>query len=979
MTLPDTPSNAEPSGGRNLLGMELFAAVFQRNPEAMSLSRVSDGLLVDVNLTWAMLTGYSREEVIGKTSLELGLWENPAHRDEAVDSLKDEGVCAGVAVEAGLITKAGTRRAVRFSFTRFLLDGVDHILGYIHEVAGENDSAIALRSKLDFIHKLSNQVPGLIYQFRMRPDGSSHFPFATGQIRQIFGINPEDVVNDSTKAFSKVDPQDIETLHSSIQESGRTLSPWRQEFRVRLEDGSLRWMLGYSLPERQTDGSVLWHGFIMDITARRSEHAELQDARELMTQKAAALSIALDNMSQGILMMDASNRVTLYNKRYIELINLPESLLESQPLGSELTRYQARRGDFGADFERLDPTARAYIVDGVMQPGGVDRVLYKTPQGLTLEIKAAPLPDGGVVLTFSDVTHFVEAQAALHESELRFRSLTALSSDWYWEQDENFRFVRMDGHDVPQTAALGLTRWESGDQGLTEAQWEEHKRVLQAHQTFRNFEMQSPLGNGQMSWSSVSGVPIFDTQGVFRGYRGIGRDITEHKRSEDESQRLAFYDTLTGLPNRRLLLDRLSKSLVSGIRTHQRGALLFIDLDNFKDLNDTQGHDVGDKLLEMVANRLVTCIRQGDTVARFGGDEFVVMVEGLSSSVGGAVAQVKVVAQKILESLNRPFDLMGKGHYSTPSIGIALFGGANQSVEELLKRADLAMYQAKAAGRNTMRFFDPDMQAAVAERAAVEVDLRHGLEHGELVLYYQPVVNHNNAMIGVEALVRWLHPRRGMVSPIDFIPVAEQTGLIVPLGQWVLRTACEQLVRWGRSHQTRGLSISVNISAREFRQPEFTNQTLEILKTTKANPNHLKLELTESLLLSDMQEAVRKMDVLRAVGVSFSLDDFGTGYSSLAYLKRLPLDQLKIDQSFVRDVLTDPNDAAIARTVIALAHSLGLTVVAEGVETAGQREFLLRNGCEAYQGYLFGRPVPPDELNFDLIASGFAPTVPHDL
>ena len=972
MTLPNAPFNAHSQPG-----LELFFAVFHKNPEAIGLARASDGLLVDVNFAWCMLTGYSREEVIGKTTQELGLWEKPEVRDQMVDGLSDTS--EGVAIEAVLIAKEGTRRMIRLTATRFVLEGENHLLGYIRDVTGENDSASALRGKLEFIHKLTSQVPGLIFQFRMRPDGSSHFPFATGQIRQIFGINPEDVVDDASKAFSKVHPEDLVRLQRGIVESGQDLKRWREEFRVQLEDGSQRWMLSDSMPERQEDGSVVWHGFIMDVSEQRSERVELQKARELMTQKAAALSIALDNMSQGIVMMDASHRVNLHNKRYFELLGLPESLFESQPMGGDLIRYQAKRGDFGNNFDRLEPVVKAFIVDGFLPEGGVDRMLYRTPKGLSLEIKATPLSEGGMVITFSDVTHFIEAQGALHESESRFRSLTALSSDWYWEQDENFKFVRIDGHDVSQTIALGMTRWEAGDRGLTEAQWAEHKRVLQAHQTFRDFEMQNLQGNGQMVWSSISGVPIFDAHGVFRGYRGIGRDITEQKRIEDESQRLAFYDTLTGLPNRRLLLDRLSKSLVVGVRTHQRGALLFIDLDNFKDLNDTQGHDVGDKLLEMVANRLVTCIRQGDTVARFGGDEFVVMLEGLSSGVGGAVAQVKVVGQKILESLNRPFDLMGKEHYSTPSIGIALFGGQTQTVEELLKRADLAMYQAKAAGRNTMRFFDPDMQAAVAERAAVEVDLRHGLEHGELVLYYQPIVNQANAMTGVEALVRWHHPRRGMVSPIDFIPVAEQTGLILPLGQWVLRTACEQLVTWSRSHQTRGLSVSVNISAREFRQPEFTGQLLEILKTTTANPNQLKLELTESLLLSDMREAVRKMDLLRAVGVSFSLDDFGTGYSSLSYLKRLPLDQLKIDQSFVRDVLSDPNDAAIARTVIALAHSLGLTVVAEGVETAGQRDFLVLNGCESYQGYLFGRPVPPEELNFDSIASGFASTVPHSL
>ena len=608
-----------------------------------------------------------------------------------------------------------------------------------------------------------------------------------------------------------------------------------------------------------------------------------------------------------------------------------------------------------------------------------DRYMRKSHSGRTLEIKTLELPSGGVVRTYADVTHFVEAQAALHESEVRFRSLTALSSDWYWEQDENFRFVRVDGrafdsNEVSRAAYIGRTRWEAGDHGLTQAQWAEHQSVLQAHQTFRNFEMQRTGTTGIVSWTSISGLPIFDAQEVFRGYRGIGRDITEYKRNEDESRRLAFYDALTGLPNRRLLLDRLSQALVTTARNLRQAALLFIDLDNFKDLNDTMGHDLGDRLLEKVANRLVTCVRQGDTVARFGGDEFVVMLEELHPDLGSAITQVQTVGEKILAAFKQPFDLSGKEHYSTSSIGIAVFSGQQQSMDEVLKRADLAMYQAKAAGRNTLRFFDPALQAAVAERVALEADLRYGLEHGQLLLFYQPIVDEKGSVTSVEALSRWAHPLRGMVAPANFIPMAEQTGLILPLGRWVLQTACNQLVEWSGDPTTQEVSIAVNVSAREFRQPEFATQVIETLRKTGANPKRLQLELTESLLLSDVQDAVRKMEQLKALGVRFSLDDFGTGYSSLSYLKRLPLDQLKIDQSFVRDLLTDPNDAAIARTVVALAQSLGLSVVAEGVETEGQRDFLLASGCKAFQGYLFGQPVPVHELDLLGQSPGFVVT-----
>jgi diguanylate cyclase (GGDEF)-like protein/PAS domain S-box-containing protein len=515
---------------------------------------------------------------------------------------------------------------------------------------------------------------------------------------------------------------------------------------------------------------------------------------------------------------------------------------------------------------------------------------------------------------------------------------------------------------IPLSNVMGRTRWEIGALNMTEADWAAHRAVLQAHQPFRDLELQRQRPDGSMHWISVSGVPVFDAQGALWGYRGVGRDITERKRVESQIEQLAFYDVLTGLPNRRLLVDRLQRATAAVARSGAQGALLFIDLDNFKDLNDTLGHDTGDQLLVQAAQRLKACVREADTVARFGGDEFVVLVEGLSADGPHASAEAALVASHISTTLGKPYALGETSHHSTPSIGIALFGQHTISVDELLKHADLAMYQAKAAGRNTQRFFDPDMQAAVSNRAALEADLRRGLQEKELALYYQPIVDGKGRLQGAEALVRWKHPRRGLVSPAEFIPLAEQTGLILPLGQWVLQAACEQLVVWSRSSLTRQFFLSVNVSVRQFRQPDFVEQVLGSLQSSGANPERLKLELTESLLLADVEDVISRMEYLRRYGVGFSLDDFGTGYSSLSYLKRLPLDQLKIDQSFVRDLQTDPNDAAIVRTILALAHSLDLAVVAEGVETTGQLEFLQRHGCQAFQGYLFGRPMPPEVL-----------------
>ncbi|PKO26015.1 MAG: diguanylate cyclase, partial [Betaproteobacteria bacterium HGW-Betaproteobacteria-9] len=440
-------------------------------------------------------------------------------------------------------------------------------------------------------------------------------------------------------------------------------------------------------------------------------------------------------------------------------------------------------------------------------------------------------------------------------------------------------------------------------------------------------------------------------------------DITQRKEAEEEIRELAFYDQLTHLPNRRLLMDRLQRALASASRSQRAGGLLFIDLDNFKTLNDTFGHDHGDLLLREVAQRLGTCIRDGDTVARLGGDEFVVMIEDLSTNLQEAAEAARVVSEKILAALDVPYQLAGHEHHSTPSIGVTLFAERPQGVDELLKQADIAMYQAKAAGRNTVRFFDPEMQNVLTNRASLEMDLRQALVEGQFLLYYQPQVDAAGRITGAEALVRWRHPLRGIVSPAEFIPLAEDTGLILPLGQWVMETACRQLVRWGSRAETAALTLAVNVSARQFRQEHFVDQVLTTLRQSGTTAERLELELTESLLLDDVEDTIIKMTALKNEGLRFSLDDFGTGYSSLAYLKRLPLNQLKIDQSFVRDVLSDPNDAAIARTVVALGQSLGLDVIAEGVESQEQRDFLHSQGCYAYQGYLFGRPLPVDEFD----------------
>ena len=468
-------------------------------------------------------------------------------------------------------------------------------------------------------------------------------------------------------------------------------------------------------------------------------------------------------------------------------------------------------------------------------------------------------------------------------------------------------------------------------------------------------------------WVKVTAVP--DDAGDVSNYVVSLSDISERKNSEKTIHKLAFYDPLTALPNRRLLLDRVQQFMASSNRNNRHGALLLIDLDHFKTLNDTMGHDIGDQMLLQVSTRLAKCVRDGDTIARVGGDEFVVMLGELDFDMDIAAAQADGVARKILEALHQVYSLSGVEHRSSASMGATLFRGNEAAFDELFKQIDLALYRSKDSGRDRLTFFDPAMQRVVLERVTLESELRNAIKCNDLVLHYQAQLTRDDRISGAEALVRWRHPVHGMVPPIKFIPMAEESGLILPLGDWVLETACNQLADWATRPELSNLVLAVNVSAKQFHEADFANKVLATIARTGARADHLKLELTESLMVASVDDVIEKMGALKAHGISFSLDDFGTGYSSLSYLKRMPLDQLKIDQSFVRNILVDPNEAAIAKTIIALARSLGLGVIAEGVETQGQRDFLAASDCNDYQGYFFSRPLPPEEFERLLVST----------
>ena len=696
---------------------------------------------------------------------------------------------------------------------------------------------------------------------------------------------------------------ELEQVYDALIANGPDARPL-ETLRYRA-DWTPEWLELRRHAQRSGDG---WTIVIMvrDITERKQ-------AEMAVHAKGLRFSNVFEKTHTGMAVADLSGRLLEANESLAQLLGYSRQEL----LGMNI-------GHFTHPDDLLHE--RAYLKE--IQAGKRDiyrmekRYLPKAGDLLWVDLLVTAIPDeqGKVVETIGLILDITERKRA--EAELRIAATAFESQECKVVTDAeglilkfNKAFAESSGYTADEVVGLTPQLFQSGrhSENFYHEMWET---------IHRTGEWQGEVWDRRKSgevypkWLTISAVR--DASGAVTNYIGTHHDITERKKAEEKIEALAFFDQLTGLPNRTLLLDRLKQGMTASGRSGRYCALLFIDLDNFKTLNDTLGHDIGDALLKQVALRLKSCVREVDTVARLGGDEFVIILVSLSASEAEAAIGTEVIADNILDTLNQAYTLNGAAHRSTASIGATLFKGTSISSDELMKQADLAMYRAKAAGRNTCLFFDPAMEVAVKERAALEADLRLALEERQFLLHYQAQVTGEQRLIGAEVLVRWQHPKRGMVSPADFIPLAEESGLILPLGHWVLETACRQLVKWAGQVELAPLTIAVNVSVQQFRQPGFVAEVLDVLKATGANPSRLKLELTESLLVHDVEEIIEKMFALKAKGISFSLDDFGTGYSSLSYLKRLPLDQLKIDQSFVRDVLIDPNDATIAKTIIAL-------------------------------------------------------------
>jgi diguanylate cyclase (GGDEF)-like protein/PAS domain S-box-containing protein len=682
--------------------------------------------------------------------------------------------------------------------------------------------------------------------------------------------------------------------------------------------------------------------FIDDISERKRIERVLQESE----QKLRAIA---DNVKTVMFLKDLQGKYLYVNRQYETLFHVTNALMVGKT-DYDIFPKQLADALVANDSAVVRTQQSVEIEEQVLQDNGLHTYI-----SVKLPVRNA---EGEIYAVCGISTDITERKLA--ESDLRIAASAFESQEGMMITDAQTRILRVNAAFTQSTGFTAqdivgesprILRSGRHDADFYRKMWES----IHATGGWQG-EIWDRRKNGEIypKWLTISSVKGED--GVVSHYIGTHHDITERKLAEEKIAELAFFDPLTHLPNRTLLLDRLGQTITGSSRKGTFGALLFIDLDQFKTLNDTLGHDTGDLLLQQVAVRLNRCVRGGDTVARLGGDEFVVVLDNLGETADDAATHTKALGEKILIALGQTYLLGRLEHRLTASIGATLFLGQQTTVEELLKQADMAMYKAKETGRNALRFFDPAMQIIVLERASLEKNLRLALHEQQFVLHYQAQIE-GTRVIGAEALVRWMHPERGLMPPNYFIPLAEDTGLILPLGRWVLETACSQLACWAQTTALAHLELAVNISANQLQQADFVEQVKSVLTLTGANPRKLKLELTESLLVDDIEDAITKMAALKAMGVGFSLDDFGTGYSSLSYLKRLPLDQLKIDRSFVDHILVDANDAAIAKMVIALAESLNLTVLAEGVEVDAQRVFLAELGCNLYQGYFFSRPL----------------------
>ncbi|MFO1388501.1 PAS domain S-box protein [Cellvibrio sp.] len=911
----------------------------------------TSGAITRMNPTAERLTGWPLTEARGKPLIEVFRIRNAQTGNPATNPVElviAQGKIVGLANGTKLHARDGSEYQIADSAAP-IRDAEGKIVGVVlvfSDVTARYESEAAVRRADERLRRTFKLIPNpltLQDPQGVMIDCSDAFCDITGFSRaEIIGRNTADL-------GIWVDGPERETMRQRLLAEGRID---KFEMQLRRRDGSIR-IMQLSARYLTADPEPLLLGTAHDIT-------DLKLAEEAVRQNERFIATLAHNIPGMVSHWTTDLLCNFATKAYANWYGKTPDDVYRSPMHEVLGE---------SVFSESEPYVKAALAGMAQSTENMVDGKYVWSQYIP-DIENGKVE--GLFLVATDITKRKHAELALQESVLHTQAILDNMFDGVITintggQIESFNVAasRIFGYAPEEVMGKNVSLLMPGHFRAR------HEAYLQRHETEGGpvlntlREVEGLRKNGEIFPMSLSITKVLRADRTT--FVGLVRDISQQRQDEEEIYRLAFYDPLTNLPNRRLLYDRLQQAMITSSRTDQHGALMFLDLDYFKQLNDSLGHDLGDILLQQVASRLQSCVREGDSVARMGGDEFVMLMEALSPYPNEAASQAEMIADKVLHALSEPYKLREYSYLITPSIGIVLFWHQTDSIEELLKKADVAMYQAKTAGRNTARFFDPTMQAAVSVRVELEKNMRMALTKQEFLLHYQLQVDRTGKTIGVEALLRWKHSEHGMISPAAFIPLAEETGMILPIGQWVLETACMQLVEWARSPETATWCMSVNVSIIQFSHPDFVANVKTALQKTGANPHYLKLELTESMLAKDVEEVIVKMVEIKSLGVTFSLDDFGTGYSSLSYLKRLPLDQLKIDQSFVRDLLTDPNDATIARTIVALGHSLGLSVIAEGVETAEQRNVLAEMGCDAYQGYYFARPTEAEDLDAAVI------------
>jgi diguanylate cyclase (GGDEF)-like protein/PAS domain S-box-containing protein len=807
---------------------------------------------------------------------------------------------------------------------------------------------------------IENQLRTLTVAIEQSPtsivitDRDANLQYVNPQFSHITGYSPEEVIGSNLRVLqSGLTPKET---YRTMWETITAGQVWHGELINRRKNGDIYFEEAHLSPVVNKSGETIQYiGIKIDISERKQTELALQNSNQ-------QVNLLLNSMAEGAYGVDTDGNCTFVNQAFLQILGYAHS---DEVIGKHIHELIHHSHPDGSIYPYTECRIYAAFSENKNTHSSNEVFWCKNGMSVFVEYWSQAIYKNSV-LTGSIVTFIDITDRKLAEHQLLIAATVFESQEGMMVTDSkgiilrvNKAFSNITGYSTQEVIGRNPSLLSSGRQKkhFYTSMWQSINET-----GAWEGEIWNRRKSGEIYPEHLTITAVKDANGIVKNYVATLADITKSKAASEEIKNLAFYDPLTKLPNRRHLLDRLNHALISNARRACHGALLFIDLDHFKTLNDTLGHHIGDLLLQQVSQRLSNCVREGDTVARIGGDEFVVLLEGLSEQLFDAAAQTELIGNKILISLNQPYKLASHRYHGTPSIGATLFDGSPFKKDDLLRQADIAMYDAKEAGRNTLHFFDPVMQEKINNRAEMERDLHKALENNEFQLYYQAQTNDAGHAFGAEALIRWRHPARGLVSPVHFIPLAEETGLILTIGQWVLETACAQLKAWEQNTLTHDLTISVNVSGKQFNQPDFVKKVQSTIHNYAINPKLLKLELTESMLIDHIDNMIITMDALQAIGVRFELDDFGTGYSSLQYLKKLPLFQLKIDQSFVRDIVTDDSDQAIVKTIISMAESLKLEVIAEGVETDDQLTYLRNYGCNHFQGYLFGRPLPIDEF-----------------